>query len=122
MGDLQCSVFANLLRPGLDAVVNISTSGQLGFVMPKDFQPENLAKGAHLAVIIVPNKMKTSPGENVSSVQYFPYFDNQYLAVAASLNGGNSLALFVKILQQWAHELGFSVPQGKSTSKIMNFS
>jgi len=48
----------------------------------------------------------------VSSVQYFPYFDNQYLAVAASLNGGNSLALFVKILQQWAHELGFSVPQG----------
>jgi sedoheptulokinase len=33
--------------------------------------------------------------------------------VAASLNGGNSLALFVKTLQQWAHELGFSVPQGK---------
>jgi hypothetical protein len=46
MGDLQCSVFANLLRPGLDAVVNISTSGQLGFVMPNDFQPDNLAKGA----------------------------------------------------------------------------
>jgi hypothetical protein len=45
MGDLQCSVFANLLRPGLDAVINISTSGQLGFVMPNEFQPENLAKG-----------------------------------------------------------------------------
>lgn len=45
MGDLQCSVFANLLRPGLDAVVSISTSGQLGFVMPKEFQPENMAKG-----------------------------------------------------------------------------
>jgi len=45
LGDLQCSVFANLIRPGLDAVMNISTSGQLGFVMPKDFQPENLKTG-----------------------------------------------------------------------------
>lgn len=53
MGDLQCSVFANLLRPGLDAVVNISTSGQLGFVMPKEFQPDNLEKGANLLLLIL---------------------------------------------------------------------
>ncbi|XP_065347974.1 sedoheptulokinase-like isoform X2 [Cloeon dipterum] len=41
LGDLQCSVFANLVRPGFDAVMNISTSGQLGFVMQKEFQLEN---------------------------------------------------------------------------------
>ncbi|XP_059483457.1 sedoheptulokinase-like [Neocloeon triangulifer] len=103
LGDLQCSVFANLLRPGLDAVINISTSAQLGFVMPNDFQPEI-----------------KSADEDISSVQYFPYFDGQYLAVAASLNGGNSLALFVKILQQWAHELGFSVPQDKVWQRILD--
>lgn len=46
-------------------------------------------------------------------IQYYPYFHNQYLAVAASLNGGNVLATFVKMLQQWTMELGFSVPQCK---------
>ncbi|CAB3359912.1 Hypothetical predicted protein [Cloeon dipterum] len=103
LGDLQCSVFANLVRPGFDAVMNISTSGQLGFVMQKEFQPENKLAD-----------------ESISSVQYFPYFDGQYLAVAASLNGGNSLALFVKILQQWAQELGFSVPQDKVWTRILD--
>ena len=37
---------------------------------------------------------------------YFPYFDRTYLAVAASLNGGNVLATFVHMLVQWMADLG----------------
>lgn len=47
----------------------------------------------------------------VTPVEYFPYFDQKYLAVAASLNGGNALAAFVCMLQHWTHELGFNVTQ-----------
>lgn len=39
-------------------------------------------------------------------VAYFPYFDRTYLAVAASLNGGNVLATFVQMLVQWTADLG----------------
>ena len=39
-------------------------------------------------------------------VAYFPYFDRTYLAVAASLNGGNVLATFVHMLVQWMADLG----------------
>ena len=41
-----------------------------------------------------------------STIEYFPYFSGRYLAVAASLAGGNVMAAFVKMLQQWTHELG----------------
>jgi pheromone shutdown protein TraB len=47
----------------------------------------------------------------VMPVEYFPYFHGKYLAVAASLNGGNALAAFVCMLQKWIHELGFNVTQ-----------
>lgn len=40
-----------------------------------------------------------------SSISYFPYFDSLYLAVAASLNGGNVLATFVEMLTTWMKEL-----------------
>ena len=39
-------------------------------------------------------------------VQYFPYFNNQYLAVAASLNGGNVLSQFVSMIQNWMGYFG----------------
>lgn len=42
----------------------------------------------------------------LSSISYFPYFDSTYLAVAASLNGGNVLATFVEMLTSWMRELG----------------
>lgn len=41
-----------------------------------------------------------------SAVTYFPYFNGDYLAVAASLNGGNVLATFVDMVSQWMEELG----------------
>lgn len=96
MGDLQCSVLATI-ESLQDAVLNISTSAQLAFVV-ENYQP-------------------TSGPPEPSAVEYFPYFENKYLAVAASLNGGNALATFVKMLQQWCMELGFSVPQCKNLLK-----
>lgn len=41
-----------------------------------------------------------------SAVTYFPYFSGDYLAVAASLNGGNVLATFVDMVARWTEELG----------------
>lgn len=41
-----------------------------------------------------------------SAVTYFPYFNGDYLAVAASLNGGNVLATFVDMVSRWMEELG----------------
>ncbi|XP_013875085.1 sedoheptulokinase [Austrofundulus limnaeus] len=86
LGDFQCSVYSCMRAP-TDAVLNISTSAQLTFSMPADFTPPD------------------SPRPE-SSVSYFPYFSSSYLAVAASLNGGNVLATFVETLKTWTRELG----------------
>ena len=69
-------------------MLNLSTSAQLAFQMPEGFRPD------------------TRCSEAPSPVEYFPYFEGRYLAVAASLSGGNILANFVRTLQQWTHELG----------------
>lgn len=94
---MQCSVLATV-ESIQDAVLNISTSAQIAFVA-QNFQPSN-------------------DEPTVSSVEYFPYFNDKFLAVAASLNGGNALATFVRMLQQWTMELGFSVPQCKITNSV----
>lgn len=99
LGDLPCSVLATLEEP-TDAVLNISTSAQLAFIMPSGFQP----------------KQETSE----SLVLYFPYFEDRYLAVAAALNGGNALATFVSTVQQWTLELGFNLPQSKLWEKLLS--
>lgn len=44
--------------------------------------------------------------ETPTAVSYFPFFNEQFLAVAASLNGGNSLSAFVKMLQTWFSTFG----------------
>ncbi|RXG60882.1 Sedoheptulokinase [Armadillidium vulgare] len=88
LGDLQCSVLPSLTAE-TDAVINISTSAQICFKLSSDFKPPS------------------QPSPTPNPVDYFPYFDGSYLAVAASLNGGNALAAFVRTLQQWVLELGF---------------
>ncbi|XP_045523083.1 sedoheptulokinase-like [Pieris brassicae] len=94
MGDLQCSILATL-ESRTDAVLNISTSAQLAFVVDG----------------ISDIGCKT--------VEHLPYFNNTYLLVAASLNGGNVLATFVKMLQQWMLEFGFPIPQSKVWEKLI---
>lgn len=95
MGDLQCSIRATL-ESQQDAVLNISTSAQLAFVV------------------------NTMSDLGCKTVEHLPYFDNTYLVVAASLNGGNVLATFVKMLQQWMLELGFPTPQAKVWEKLIS--
>lgn len=94
LGDLQCSIIATL-EDSQDAVLNISTSAQLAFVVDKI--------------------------SNFSSntIEHLPYINDTYLVVAASLNGGNVLATFVKMLQQWMLEFGFPIPQSKVWEKII---
>ncbi|XP_028161653.1 sedoheptulokinase-like [Ostrinia nubilalis] len=94
LGDLQCSILATLENQQ-DAVLNISTSAQLAFVV----------KGI------------TDLG--CATVEHLPYFNNNNLVVAASINGGNVLATFVKMLQQWMLEFSFPIPQSKVWEKLI---
>ncbi|XP_050677053.1 sedoheptulokinase-like [Leptidea sinapis] len=94
MGDLQCSILSTLETRN-DAVLNISTSAQLAFIVD---QISNV---------------------KCNTVEHLPYFHNTYLLVAASLNGGNVLATFVKMLQQWMLEFGFPIPQSKVWEKLI---
>lgn len=95
MGDLQCSIRATL-ESKQDAVLNISTSAQLAFVVSSISDME------------------------CQTIEHLPYFDNTYLVVAASLNGGNVLATFVKMIQQWMLDLGFPTPQAKVWEKLIS--
>ncbi|XP_077168815.1 sedoheptulokinase isoform X2 [Paroedura picta] len=90
LGDCQCSVYS-CMPESTEAVLNMGTSAQLTIQAAPGFQPGE------------------SPDPR-SPVSYFPYFGNRYLALAASLNGGNVLATFVDMLAEWMAELGLEVP------------
>ncbi|XP_077597181.1 sedoheptulokinase isoform X3 [Stigmatopora nigra] len=99
LGDFQCAVYS-CLSTQTDAVLNISTSAQLSFAMPADFKPPD------------------SPQPD-SPVAFFPYFGRSYLAVAASLNGGNALATFVDMLTGWMKELGVELSDQSLYEKVI---
>ncbi|XP_063305376.1 sedoheptulokinase [Pelobates fuscus] len=99
LGDFQCSVYSSMTE-NTDAVLNISTSAQLTFSMPEGFKPQD----------------HPSPGE---AVVYFPYFNERYLAVAASLNGGNVFASFVAMLSQWVSELGLDISDSSLYTQVI---
>ncbi|XP_048375570.1 sedoheptulokinase [Sphaerodactylus townsendi] len=91
LGDCQCSV-NSCLPESTDAVLYIGTSAQLTILAPVGFQPGE------------------SPDPR-SPRTYIPYFGNRYLAVAASLNGGNVVSAFMDMLTEWMAELGLEVPR-----------
>lgn len=99
LGDFQCSVYS-CMSTCTDAVLNISTSAQLTHAMPTGFTPP------------------TSP-QPESPVSFFPYFHSSYLAVAASLNGGNVLAGFVAMLTKWMGELGAEMIDASVYEKLI---
>ncbi|XP_052448259.1 sedoheptulokinase [Carassius gibelio] len=99
LGDFQCSVYSCMTDKG-DAVLNMSTSAQLTFGMPAEFTPPS------------------SP-DPLSPVAYFPYFHSSYLAVAASLNGGNVMATFVRMLDSWMKEFGLEVNESTIYSRLI---
>ncbi|XP_055861455.1 sedoheptulokinase-like isoform X2 [Biomphalaria glabrata] len=86
MGDVQCAMYAALSSPQ-HAVVNISTSIQLGFVIPE---------------IDMPRVKQECP----ESIAFFPYFFGQKLALFAGLNGGNVIQHLVESLIKWFQDLG----------------
>ena len=43
------------------------------------------------------------------------HHQGRYIAVAASLTGGNALATLVRMIQLWCMELGCNVPQVNQT-------
>ncbi|XP_038059434.1 sedoheptulokinase-like [Patiria miniata] len=100
MGDLPCSVLPSMQSQS-DAVVNISTSAQLVTSTPPGFHPP-----------------KSTPTCS-STVEYFPYFRGQYLAVAAALTGGNVLDYFVSTLQELASEFGFRITKDEAYRKMI---
>ena len=77
LGDLQCSVMSTLENATTDVVMNISTSAQMAFVMPKGFDPKNTHSNSH------PN-----------TIEFLPYLDGHYIAAAAALTG-----LFLKVME-----------------------
>ena len=95
LGDLQCSVRSTLIDQDKDAVLNVSTSAQMAFIAE------------------LPQKIE------LTTFEYFPYFGDTYVAVAASLNGGNCLAAFVKMIQNWAVDLGLSINREKIWEKTI---
>ncbi|ESO82436.1 hypothetical protein LOTGIDRAFT_134669 [Lottia gigantea] len=88
LGDCQCSFFSSLATSQNTALLNIGTSLQLGCISKPDLCKSSKA-----------------------SVQYFPYFNNTKLALAASLNGGNVIAQFVRMLVTWTRQIGLSVTE-----------
>ncbi|XP_035638122.1 sedoheptulokinase isoform X1 [Oncorhynchus keta] len=99
LGDFQCSVYSSM-TDRTEAVLNISTSAQLTYAMPLDFTPPNIP-------------------DPTSSISYFPYFDGSYLAVAASLNGGNVMATLVGMLSGWMNELEVEVSDSSLYEKLI---
>uniref|UniRef100_UPI00398EF05C sedoheptulokinase n=1 Tax=Pristiophorus japonicus TaxID=55135 RepID=UPI00398EF05C len=100
LGDFQCSVYSCMMEK-TDAVLNISTSAQLTFALTPAFQPP-------------------ARPDPTASVAFYPYLDGIYLAVAASLNGGNVLSSFVGMLKQWVQELGLEVPESTIYSQSIH--
>ncbi|GIY18796.1 sedoheptulokinase [Caerostris extrusa] len=79
--------------------MNLSTSSaQLSFLLPEDFKPPPPCP---------PPQWSTS---RTSRDDTWPW--------PLPLNGGNVLAAFVKMLQQWTHELGLGVPESKIWERI----
>lgn len=115
MGDFQCSVISALVRPD-QGILNISTSAQLAFVMPEGFCPKTLRE---LEESQQEEDSRSNENSEEGHVQYYPYFNGRYVAVAPAMTGGNCLAAFVSMLQQWSVALGCNVPQSKIWEKVL---
>ncbi|XP_054166599.1 sedoheptulokinase-like [Oppia nitens] len=101
MGDMQCATYVNLRHNPNSAVINISTSMQLSVLNNKNFTPESKSVSKY------------------KSIDYFPYFDDTYLSVAASLNGGNVLQHIINFIKDLIEDItGIKVPDNQIWHKI----
>jgi len=80
-GDMQCSIMA--AQPNkCEAVLNIGTSSQLSFILPKDNIIELY-------------------GEKHPGLTIVPFINGNVVVTAASLNGGNVIQSFVSFIQSF---------------------
>jgi len=89
LGDLQCSVLS--CRPSRnDAVINISTSAQISKVSQKE-------------------NFKFSDSHLPPSLLHLPYFDGLSLQTFASLNGGDAVSTFIRMVWNWTKKFSPNV-------------
>ncbi|XP_046564655.1 sedoheptulokinase-like [Haliotis rubra] len=100
LGDVQCA-FLSILQDPADAVLNLSTSIQMGYVVKGDNSVRS-------------DCLKEKP----CTLDYFPYFGDEYLALSAGLNGGNVLQHFMSMLQGWCSEFGFALSEADMWAKL----
>ena len=93
------------------AVLNVSTSAQLSFVMEPPFRPTTRARRGFRRPLLVffteffLTRWSFTAGEpEEEAVEYVPYFNDTYLAVAASLNGGNVMQVLPSFFTQGVHQ------------------
>ncbi|BHF76381.1 hypothetical protein SprV_0501947900 [Sparganum proliferum] len=100
LGDLQCSVYPYLLQEGT-AACNLSTSAQIAFMLPKQFNPTTAHNHCDTAETIYSRHL------SMGHISEWPFFSpGERVVVAASLNGGNVIDRFVKMLRAWCRQLG----------------
>uniref|UniRef100_A0A915JSK5 Sedoheptulokinase n=1 Tax=Romanomermis culicivorax TaxID=13658 RepID=A0A915JSK5_ROMCU len=92
-------------------VLNIGTSSQIAFQLKENFTPPKVHPASY-------GDFMSSQQLSESSITYFPYFNDRYLAVAASLNGGNVIMEFARILSDWISEITGTL--GKNPDKSVD--
>ncbi|CUT99324.1 sedoheptulokinase [Echinococcus multilocularis] len=112
LGDLQCSVYPFLEHQstlnGIGAC-NISTSAQIAFKLPAGLEI-NGQTSSHSSSTDVCNRDSEGVFERLlksKRISVWPFFHpNERIVVAASLNGGNVIERFIKMLRVWCRQLG----------------
>lgn len=99
-GDNPASLYATLTQPETDVALTLGTAGQLAVILPADFDP--------------------GTEETEGDVEYRPYVDDRLIAVASSLQGGESMAWLVDMLGGWLRELGFDPPSEAELFRLVN--
>ncbi|KAL5106299.1 Sedoheptulokinase [Taenia crassiceps] len=112
LGDLQCSVYPFLEHQrtlnGIGAC-NISTSAQIAFKLPASLEI-NGQTSSHCSSTDTCSTDSEGVFERLlksKRISVWPFFrPNERIVVAASLNGGNVIERFIKMLRVWCRQLG----------------
>ncbi|KAL5967268.1 Sedoheptulokinase [Taenia solium] len=112
LGDLQCSVYPFIEHQrtlnGIGAC-NISTSAQIAFKLPAGVEL-NGQTSSHSSSTDTCNTDNEGVFERLlksKRISVWPFFHpNERIVVAASLNGGNVIERFIKMLRVWCRQLG----------------
>uniref|UniRef100_A0A5K3EVA8 FGGY_N domain-containing protein n=1 Tax=Mesocestoides corti TaxID=53468 RepID=A0A5K3EVA8_MESCO len=114
LGDLQCSVYPFLERHGKNtdveggvAACNLSTSAQIAFKIPSSLASNPSPTPSPFHTLSENSESVFERLLKSKRIAVWPFFKpDDRIVVAASLNGGNVVERFVKMLRVWCHQLG----------------